>query len=180
MYAVVKTGGKQYKVAPEQLLTVERLPGEAGDRVELAQVLLVADDKGVRAGTPFLEGVAVAAEIVEQKRGEKIRVFKKIRRHNYRRTKGHRQELTVLRIEAIGAPGAAAAKAKKTAPKKAPAKTESPAPDQAPAAKAAPKKATPKKAAPKKAVPVKAAAKKPAAKKPAAKKPAAAKSEGKE
>lgn len=118
MYAVVKTGGKQYKVTPDQLLTVERLPGAAGDSVALTEVLLVADDNGLRAGNPLVAGVTVAAEIVEHKRGDKIRIFKKTRRHTYRRNAGHRQELTVLRINAIGEAGQAAPKAKKPAAKK--------------------------------------------------------------
>ncbi|GAB4148750.1 MAG: hypothetical protein Tsb0016_19900 [Sphingomonadales bacterium] len=122
MYAVIKTGGKQYKVAPDQLLTVERLPGAAGDKVELTEVLMLADDKGVQTGTPLLAGVAVPAEIVEQKRGDKVRIFKRTRRHTYRRNAGHRQELTVLRIGAFG--GAKAAKKAKPAAKSAAKKAE--------------------------------------------------------
>ena len=166
MFAVIKTGAKQYKVAVGDVIKVEKLEGEAGSNVSLDHVLMVGDDKGVKVGTPTISGTTVSAEILEQARAAKIIVFKKKRRHNYRRKAGHRQDQTVLRITAIGK--AAAAKA---TPKKAEAK---PAATKAtPAKKAAPKKAAPKtaakKAAPKKAAPKKAAAKKPAAKKTATK-----------
>ncbi|MEM8800686.1 MAG: 50S ribosomal protein L21 [Pseudomonadota bacterium] len=118
MFAVVKTGGKQYRVAPDDLLTVERLPGNAGDTIALDQVLMLSSDKGLEVGSPLLNGVAVGAEIVEQKRGDKIIIFKKKRRHNYRRKNGHRQELTVLRITSIG--DAVATKAAKPAATTAP------------------------------------------------------------
>ncbi len=143
MFAVVKTGGKQYKVAENDVLTVERLPGEAGETVTLDEVLLVGDEKGVKVGTPTVAGTVVTAEIVEQTRGDKIIVFKKKRRHNYRRKRGHRQDLTVLKVLAIGAA------AKKPAASKAGSST-----GKAPAATAA--KAEEK--------PTKAPAKKPAAK----------------
>ena len=163
MFAVIKTGAKQYKVAVGDVIKVEKLDGEAGSSVSLDNVLMVGDDKGVKVGTPTVSGTVVTAEILEQARAAKIIVFKKKRRHNYRRKAGHRQEQTVLRITDIGK-GAA----KKAAPKKAAAakkedvKTE----EKKPAAKkAAAKKPAAKKAAPKKAAPKKAAAKKPAAKK---------------
>lgn len=155
MFAVVKTGGKQYKVAAGDVIKVEKLDGEAGGTVTLDHVLMVGDDKGVKVGAPTLAGTVVTAEILEQARAAKIIIFKKKRRQNYRRKNGHRQELTVLRIQEIGT-----AAAKKAAPKKAAAKAEKA--EEKPAAK----KAAPKKAAPKKA----AAPKKPAAKKTAAKK----------
>jgi len=157
MFAVIKTGAKQYKVAVGDVIKVEKLDGEAGTTITLDEVLMVGDDKGVKVGTPTISGITVAAEILEQGRAAKIIVFKKKRRQNYRRKAGHRQEQTVLRITEIGK-----AAAKKAAPKKAAAKVEAP---KAAAKKAAPKKAVAKKATPKKA----AAAKKPAAKKTASK-----------
>lgn len=96
MFAVVRTGGKQYRVAPEDRITVERLPGEAGDTVAL-DVLLVAENGALKAA----EGVKATAEIVAQNKGEKVIIFKKRRRHNYRRKNGHRQLQTVLRIVSI-------------------------------------------------------------------------------
>ncbi|WP_448585795.1 50S ribosomal protein L21 [Thermaurantiacus sp.] len=96
MFAVVRTGGKQYRVAPDDRITVERLPGEAGDKVKLP-VLLLAEDGALRA----VEGRVATAEIIAQNRGEKIVIFKKRRRHNYRRKNGHRQLQTVLRILSI-------------------------------------------------------------------------------
>jgi large subunit ribosomal protein L21 len=97
MFAVVRTGGKQYRVAPEQRIVVERLPGEAGDTITLSDVLLISDGATTRAG----HGVKVKAEIVAQNKGEKVIIFKKKRRHNYRRKNGHRQLQTVLRIVEI-------------------------------------------------------------------------------
>jgi large subunit ribosomal protein L21 len=97
MFAVIKTGGKQYKVAPNDVIRVEKLPGQAGDTVTLDQVLMV-DDK---VGAPTVAGASVTATLLEQTRGEKVIIFKKKRRQNYRRKKGHRQELTVLRITGI-------------------------------------------------------------------------------
>jgi len=199
MYAVIKTGGKQYKVAKNDVILVEKLPGEAGAIVELDTVLMVGDDKGQTVGSPLVAGARVAATVLEQTRGEKIIVFKKKRRKNYRRTAGHRQDLTALRITDIvtgGRKKAAAteaapkaeekkSEAKAPAPKKAEAKPAEkkseakPAPEKKaeakPAAKKAEakpgaKKALAKPAEAKKAKPKTAAAKKPAAKKPAAKK----------
>jgi large subunit ribosomal protein L21 len=103
MFAVIRTGGKQYKVAKNDVLTVEKLAGEPGSTIELADVLMLGGDGTPRAGTPTLAGVSVAAEVLEQKQGEKVIIFKKRRRHNYRRKNGHRQELTVLRITDIKA-----------------------------------------------------------------------------
>ncbi|QJA06994.1 50S ribosomal protein L21 [Thermosulfurimonas marina] len=101
MFAVIKTGGKQYKVAPGDTLRVEKLPGEPGETVEIGEVLLVADEEELKVGAPVVEGARVKATIVEQGRSRKIVVFKKKRRKNYRRKKGHRQYYTVLRIDEI-------------------------------------------------------------------------------
>lgn len=97
MFAVIKTGGKQYKVAKNDVITVEKLPAEAGATITLDEVLMVGD----KIGTPVVSGAAVTAEVVEQTRGDKIIVFKKKRRQTYRRKNGHRQDLTVLRITDI-------------------------------------------------------------------------------
>ncbi len=123
MYAVIKTGGKQYKVAEGDVIKVEKLAGNAGEAVVLDQVLAVNDGKALKVGTPFVDGATVAAEVLEQARGPKIVIFKKKRRHGYRRKNGHRQELTVLRITSIGGKAKKAA-AKKAAPKKAAAKKD--------------------------------------------------------
>jgi len=101
-YAVIKTGGKQYRVAAGDVINVEKLAGEAGDKVKLDQVLMLGGDN-VKVGAPLVEGASVDAEIVEQMRAPKIIVFKKRRRQNYRRKKGHRQELTTLKIGSINA-----------------------------------------------------------------------------
>ncbi len=101
MYAVIKTGGKQYRVQQDDRIMVERLAGEAGQRVRLGEVLMIADGEDITLGAPMIEGAAVDATVVEQARGDKIIVFKKRRRHNYRRTKGHRQDLTLLKIDSI-------------------------------------------------------------------------------
>lgn len=98
MFAVIKTGGKQYKVAKDDVITVEKLAGEPGAPVDIGEVLLVGDEKDQTVGAPLVEGATVAAEVVEQKRDNKIIVFKKKRRKNYRRKNGHRQEVTVLKI----------------------------------------------------------------------------------
>ncbi|MBL8705089.1 MAG: 50S ribosomal protein L21 [Rhodospirillales bacterium] len=101
MFAVIKTGGKQYKVAKDDLIEVEKIDLEAGKPVELGDVLMLSDGGKVDVGAPFLAGAKVSAEVVEQTRGDKIIVFKKKRRKNYRRKKGHRQDLTVLKITGI-------------------------------------------------------------------------------
>ncbi|WP_225768740.1 50S ribosomal protein L21 [Inquilinus sp. Marseille-Q2685] len=101
MFAVIRTGGKQYRVAPDQLVTVERLDAEPGASITLEDVLMVGGDGAVKIGTPVLAGASVTAEVVEQTRGPKVIIFKKKRRQNYRRKKGHRQDLTVLKITAI-------------------------------------------------------------------------------
>ena len=173
MFAILKTGGKQYRVAENDVIVVERLQGEAGDSVAFEDVLMVGDDKKVETGTPLVSGATVAGEILEQARGDKILIFKKKRRKNYRRTRGHRQDLSVVRITEILTGGKKPSGKKAAAPKKAaPEKTEE---------KAAESKATEKaeaKTETKKAEP----AKKPAAKKTETKaapeKKAAAKSGG--
>ncbi len=101
MFAVVKTGGKQYKVAQGDVIQVEKLPVEAGKPVELAEVLMLCDGAKVTAGTPFITGASVSAEVVSQSRSGKLIVFKKKRRQNYRRKKHHRQDFTVLKITGI-------------------------------------------------------------------------------
>jgi large subunit ribosomal protein L21 len=138
MFAVVRTGGKQYRVHPGDKIVVEKLDGNAGDKVTLGDVLLAGDGGNLKA----TDGLTVAAEIVAQAKGEKVTVFKKRRRHNYRRKKGHRQQHTILKIVAIGDQ-----KAEK--PAKA-AKTESAPPAEAPAAPA--KASKPKSAEPKPSV----------------------------
>jgi large subunit ribosomal protein L21 len=101
MYAVVRTGGKQVRVSPGQAVRVERLPGAVGDRVELAEVLLVGGEGEPRVGQPVVAGVKVVGTITDQGRGPKITIFKQKRRKNYRRKQGHRQEYTELRVESI-------------------------------------------------------------------------------
>ncbi|GAB6051995.1 50S ribosomal protein L21 [Magnetospira thiophila] len=104
MFAVIQTGGKQYKVAEGDKITVEKLEGEAGGAVEIDKVLMIGQDgQAPTVGSPLLESAKVSAEVVEQTRGPKIIVFKKQRRQNHRRKKGHRQDLTVLRITGITA-----------------------------------------------------------------------------
>ncbi|MGK2285013.1 50S ribosomal protein L21 [Pedomonas sp. V897] len=98
MYAVVRTGGKQYRVAANDQITVEKLAGAAGETVTLSDVLMVGEGADVKPGN----GITVTAEIVDQTKGDKVVIFKKKRRHNYRRKLGHRQQLTVLKIKAIG------------------------------------------------------------------------------
>ena len=98
MFAVVRTGGKQYRVAAGDKIVVEKLAGEAGDKVTLGDVLLAGDGGELKS----TDGLTVAAEIIAQAKGEKVIVFKKRRRHNYRRKKGHRQQHTILRILSIG------------------------------------------------------------------------------
>ncbi len=98
MYAVIKTGGKQYRVAPEDVLTIEKLSGEPGDVIEFGEVLMFGADGDPQIGAPFISGALVSAEVVEQGRADKIIIFKKRRRQNYRRRNGHRQDITTVRI----------------------------------------------------------------------------------
>ena len=109
MFAVIRTGGKQYKVAKDDLIVVEKLAGEPGASIELGEVLMLGDGATVSAGTPLVSGAMVSATLVEQRRADKIIVFKKKRRHNYRRKNGHRQYQSVLRIDEINAEGRRAA-----------------------------------------------------------------------
>ena len=122
MFAIVRTGGKQYRVAAGDKIVVEKLAGEAGDKVTLDDVLLAGDGGDLKS----TDGLTVSAEIIAQAKGDKVVVFKKRRRHNYRRKRGHRQQHTILRITAIG---------DQKAEKKAPAKKAeaAPAAAQAPA-----------------------------------------------
>lgn len=105
MYAVIKTGGKQYRVQPGDLMVVEKLDGEPGANVSFGEVLMLGDGDAVTLGAPVIEGATVAATLIETRKGEKIKVFKKIRRQGYRRTKGHRQLESVLRVVGITAGG---------------------------------------------------------------------------
>jgi large subunit ribosomal protein L21 len=113
MFAIVKTGGKQYRVTVGDVVKVEKLDGEVGKTITIDEVLMVGDDKGVKVGEPLVKGAKVTFDVLEQKKDKKIVIFKKKRRHNYRRKRGHRQEITVLRVTKI-----AGAAAKKAAPKK--------------------------------------------------------------
>lgn len=106
MFAVIKTGGKQYKVAAKDVITVEKLAGEKGETVAFDTVLMLVGDSGTEFGAPTVAGATVAGEVVEQTRGPKTISFKKRRRQNSKRKKGHRQELTVVRITEILTGGA--------------------------------------------------------------------------
>lgn len=103
MYAVVSTGGKQYRVQKGETLRVEKIPGEVGSKVTLDKVLMLADGENIRVGQPLIEKAAVQASIVEQDKAKKILVFKYKRRKRYRRRKGHRQPFTAIRIDGIEA-----------------------------------------------------------------------------
>ena len=175
MYALVKTGGKQYKVFKDDVISVEKILGKPGERVEISNVLMVggAGEK-LEVGAPVIEKACVIAEILEQGKGEKVIVFKKRRRHNYRRKRGHRQELTLLKVLEVsktGKPTKVAAKKSNT--EQTDNKTESKAAEQ----KVDPKTKTEKKAPSKKisskkagSSTIKNTAEKTAAKKPVAKK----------
>lgn len=185
MYAVVKTGGKQYRVSKDDVIVVEKLVADTGASVELDQVLMLDDGKDAQIGTPLVDGARVAATVLDQARNDKVIIFKKKRRKDYKRTKGHRQQVTILRITDILAKGAKASPAKAAAPVKEEAAQAAPAPAaatevpvEATAEAAAPaKKAPAKKTAAKKAPAKKAAAKTTSAKKSPAKKAAAKKTE---
>jgi large subunit ribosomal protein L21 len=105
MYAVIKTGGKQYRVQPGDLLIVEKLDGEPGANVAFGEVLMLGDGEAVTVGAPTVAGASVAATLIETRKGEKVKIFKKIRRQGYRRTRGHRQAESVLRVTGITAGG---------------------------------------------------------------------------
>ena len=138
MFAVLKTGGKQYKVAKDDVIHVERLPGEAGAQILFDQVLLVGEGANATAGVPLVSGATVAGTLLEQVLADKVIIFKKRRRHNYRRKRGHRQPLSLIRIDEILTDGAAPSPRKAVEPKVRPAKvqTDDDA-DEAPARKAA-------------------------------------------
>ena len=109
MYAVIKTGGKQYRVQPGDVLVVEKLAGEPGQKVAFDQVLMVGEGEAVTVGAPLVADAEVTATFIETRKGEKVKIFKKIRRQGYRRTRGHRQFESVLRVTAIAGGGQTAA-----------------------------------------------------------------------
>ncbi len=132
MFAVIRTGGKQYRVTPNALLKVEKLPGGAGETITFSDVLAVGSDAGTTVGAPLVPGATVTATVIAQDRLDKIVIFKKRRRQNSRRKNGHRQHVTVLRVAGISAEGHAMPEtaAKTTAaPADAPVADEAPAPD---------------------------------------------------
>lgn len=104
MYAVIETGGKQYRVQPGETLRVESLEGETGDAVEFGRVLLISDDESVAVGRPLIEGAKVTGKIVEHGLGEKLTVYKFKRRKDYRRRNGHRQQFTAVVIDQVVGP----------------------------------------------------------------------------
>jgi len=105
MFAVIKTGGKQYRVAAEDTITVAKLAGEPGEAVTFGEVVMLSNDNGVEVGAPLVAGATVSGTVVEHTRGEKVIAFKKRRRQNSRRKRGHRQDYTVVRITEIRAAG---------------------------------------------------------------------------
>ena len=159
MFAVLRTGGKQYRVAPGDKIVVEKLDGNAGDSISLTDILLAGEGSELKS----LDGLTVGAEIIAQAKADKVTVFKKRRRHNYRRKAGHRQQHTILRIVSIGDQKAEKKPAKTAAAPTPAASEEVPAAEAKPAAapkaakpaaetstnEAKPAKAAPKKAAPK-------------------------------
>jgi len=106
MYAVIASGGKQYRVSEGQVLKLETLPGEVGGRIEFDQVMLIANGTEINVGAPFIEGAKVAGEVVEHGRGDKIRIIKFRRRKHHMKHMGHRQNYTAVKITQIGAAGA--------------------------------------------------------------------------
>ena len=151
MFAVIKTGGKQYRVAAEDVLQIEKVKGDPGEIIQFGEVLLLGGDE-VKLGAPTIAGASVAAEVLEQGRGPKVIAFKKRRRKNSRRKRGHRQEFTLVRVTEILTDGATPTKtaAPKSAKPKS-AKPESAEPKSAKAKSAKPKAAKPKAAKPKRA-----------------------------
>lgn len=132
MYAVIETGGKQYRVQEGDVLTIEKLNVEAGDKVTFDKVLVLAEEGNLKVGTPYVEGAAVTGEVVENGKGKKVIIFKYKAKKDYRKKQGHRQPYTMVKIESLGG----------AAPKAAPAKKEASAKKEAPAEKA--KAAAPK------------------------------------
>ena len=173
MYAVVKTGGKQYKVAKDDKIVVDRLEAEAGSNLVLDQVLIVANGDQVDVGAPIIKDAVVGATVLRHTRGDKIMVFRRKRRKNFRRIRGHRQDLTLLQITDIAPDGKL--KAAKPAEAKKPA-ADKPAAKKAPAKKAPAKATEAKKPAAKKAPAKATEAKKPATKKAPTKKASTSKS----
>ena len=169
MYAVVKTGGKQYRVAKDDKILVEHIDAEEGQTITLDKVMMLGDGDKVTIGAPVVENASVEAEVLSQTRGPKIIIFRRKRRKNHRRIQGHRQDLTLLKITDIFSSGKKAAAPKPAAKKAEAPKIEAKKPV---AKKAAAPKTEAKKPAAKKAAAHKAEAKKPAAKKAAAKKKA--------
>ncbi|MDC7676944.1 50S ribosomal protein L21 [Asticcacaulis machinosus] len=108
MYAVIKTGGKQYRVSAGDLLVVEKLEGEAGAEVRFEEILMIGDEAGAVVGAPLVDGGAVVGTLVETRKGDKVKIFKKTRRQGYRRTRGHRQVETVIRVTGIDGAGKSA------------------------------------------------------------------------
>ena len=171
MYALVKTGGKQYRVSKDDTILVERLSAEEGEQIILNDIVMLGDGDKVTIGTPLVDGAGVSATVVRQTRGPKIIIFRRKRRKNHRRTQGHRQDLTLLKIIDIAEDAKSLKTAKpaaKAAPKKA-AASVTPAEKAATPKATTAKKAASKAAAAKKATPKAAAAKKPAVKKAAKK-----------
>ena len=166
MFAVIKTGGRQYRVVPDDVLEIGKIAGDVGTIVQLGEVLVVGGDAPV-LGTPTVAGASVAAEVLDHKRGPKVIAFKKRRRKNSRRKRGYRDEITVLRITEILTDG----KAPSIGPRPKREKVEAKVADDADEAPKAAKKAPAKKAAAKKAA-AKPAAKTEAKKAPAKKAPA--------
>ena len=162
MFAVVRTGGKQYRVTAGDKIVVEKLAGETGDRIDITDILLAGEGSDLKP----VSGLIVGAEILAQAKGEKVTVFKKRRRHNYRRKKGHRQQHTILKIVSIGGEKAKASKPKaeaapaEAAAAPAPAKAEKTPKTEAPAKKAESKAKADKAPSTKDAAPAKGAAKK--------------------
>lgn len=166
MYAVIKTGGKQYRVKEGDLLEIEKLGAEKGQKINFDQVFLIEDEGRVLVGTPVVENAVVRAEVVENYKGDKVLIFKKKRRKQYRRTKGHRQELTKVRIEKIH-PDTKLVPEDELRVEALPVRTA--APKVEPPAKKAPKPAVKKAAKPKETAKPKAAPKKKTEPKPTAK-----------
>ena len=172
MYALVKTGGKQYRVAKNDTILVDRLVAEEGEQVILRDIVMLGDGDKITIGTPLVDGAAVSATVVRQTRGPKIIIFRRKRRKNHRRTQGHRQDLTLLLIDDIAADASNLKPSAKSTPKAAAKKAASKAvaaKKTAPKAVAA-KKTAPKAVAAKKAAPKAVAAKKAPVKKAATKK----------
>jgi large subunit ribosomal protein L21 len=105
MYAVIKTGGKQYRVQAGDLLVVEKLDGEPGAEVAFGEVLMLGEGEAVTVGAPLVDGAVVSGTLIETRKGEKVKIFKKIRRQGYRRTRGHRQTETVIRVTSVAGAG---------------------------------------------------------------------------